>query len=41
MMSKRDLSTEKLNVGPGQYEPGYVVGREKAPSFRYGSLNVV
>ena len=27
------LPGERLNVGPGQYTPGYVYGREKAPSF--------
>ena len=32
-MAKRDLSAEKLNVGPGQYTPGYVYGKEKSPSF--------
>ena len=33
-MAKRDLSTEKLNVGPGQYSPAYNNGKDKSPSFR-------
>ena len=35
MMAKRELSSEKLNVGPGQYSPGYMNGKDKSPSFRY------
>jgi hypothetical protein len=27
MMAKRDLSQEKLNVGPGQYSPGQFYGK--------------
>ena len=41
MMARRDLSSEKLNVGPGQYTPGYIYGKEKSPSFRYYVHDVV
>ena len=33
-MAKRELSSEKLNVGPGQYSPAYNHGKDKSPSFR-------
>jgi hypothetical protein len=35
MMAKRELSQERLNVGPGQYSPGYMSGKGRSPSFRY------
>ena len=33
MMARRELSSEKLNVGPGQYSPTFGFGKEKSPSF--------
>ena len=35
------MSSEKINVGPGQYTPGYVYGKDKSPSFRYHFIDQV